>query len=33
MLTDKISFKNFKINKKNLKITKILKSIIKQKCP
>ncbi len=31
MLTDKISFKNFKINKKYTKITKILSSIIKQK--
>ncbi len=31
MLTDKISFKNFKINKKYPEITKILSSIIKQK--
>ncbi len=31
MLTDKITFKNFKINKKNPKISKILNSLIKKK--
>ena len=31
MLTNKINFKNFKINKKNPKISKILNSLIKKK--